>query len=61
MTKAEKDLFKRCLDQYATGKDFDHGHHNQRLYNSMKLKIAQIHDKIRHRENRFGLALRYMN
>jgi len=60
MTKGEKELLQRCLSQYAAGKNFNYGVHDQELYNSMKTKIDQIHAEVGHGKNRFDLALRYM-
>lgn len=60
MTTQEKELFERCINQYAANKDFDYGIHNRKLYDSMKNKMDQIHHELGHGKNRFDLALRYM-
>lgn len=60
MTGEEKELFHRCLDNYAEGKQFDYAVTDKELYNSMKDKMDQVHKSLGHGENRFDLALRYM-
>lgn len=60
MTKQEKDLFQKCLSNYAKDREFDYAVRNRELYNSMKLKMDQVHKEIGHGNNRFDLALRYM-
>src|SRR5690625_2172832 len=60
MTTEEKELFHKCLDNYASGKQFDYAVRDKELYNSMKDKMDQVHKQLGHGENRFDLALRYM-
>lgn len=60
MTKKEKQLFQKCMSRYVENKDFDYGVYDQRLYNSMKIKMDQIHFELGHGKNRFDLAVRYM-
>jgi len=62
MSREEKQMFERCIENYAGGKNFDYGikNHENELYNSMKSKMDAVHGNLGHGKNRFDLALRYM-
>jgi integrase/recombinase XerD len=60
MTNEEKQLFRKCISRYAENKRFDYGVSNFKLYNSMKLKMDEVHAELGHGPNRFDLALTYM-
>lgn len=62
MSTEEKQMFERCIENYANGKQFDYAVRSEQreLYNSMKLKMDTVHKNLGHGKNRFDLALRYM-
>lgn len=62
MTQDEKQMFERCIENYADGKRFDYAVRTEQreLYDSMKEKMDEIHKNLGHGKNRFDLALRYM-
>ena len=62
MSIEEKQMFERCIENYASGKQFNYGikKHENELYNSMKSKMDSVHKNLGHGKNRFDLALRYM-
>lgn len=60
MNPAEKNLFSKCMERYAEGKKFDYGVYNRDLYDSMKIKMDQVHFELGHGKDRFDLAVRYM-
>ncbi len=62
MTHEEKQLFDKCLSNYAENKSFNYAirPEQKELYHAMKSKMDSVHHNLGHGANRFDLALRYM-